>query len=145
MSAVATGRARCHFVFGLLLLLALWPPIHRGLVARYAIDPWKLGGFAMYATYATTLTALFEPVPGGLALLTEERLPDEARRALLDFRARRSALGEWASPDELAAAVFAARPDLRGFVVVVQRLWLDPETARIASRKWTLPMERGEP
>ncbi len=39
---------RQRLVFALLVAFALWPLVHRGLVHRYGLDPWKFGGWAMY-------------------------------------------------------------------------------------------------
>ena len=39
-----------HALVAFLAGVACWPLAHRVLVARYGIDPWKLGAFAMYAT-----------------------------------------------------------------------------------------------
>jgi len=121
---------------------ALWPLVHRFLVARYEIHPWKLGGFAMYTTWVDTHVALFEPMGDRLALIDERSLPEPALAALVAFRGARGALGRFSRPDELAATVFAERPRTRALLVVVQRQWLDRESARIASSKVTFPYER---
>lgn len=123
-------------------VVALWPLCHRGLVAWQGIHPWKLGGFAMYTTYATTHVALFEPRRTGLALVDERTLPPEAQRALQDFRGERGALGRLKSPDELARRIFDGRPGMDELVVVIQRQWLDPSSARIVSEKEIVPYER---
>ncbi|MGH0035643.1 MAG: hypothetical protein ACQGVK_11515 [Myxococcota bacterium] len=122
--------------------VAFWPLVHRGAVAWLDIHPWKLCGFAMYTTYSTTHVALFEPRAGGLALIDERTLPPLVQRELLAFRGERGALGALRSPDDLARRVFDARPDLRNLLVVVQRSWLDPATAHIASEKDLIPYER---
>jgi hypothetical protein len=118
-------------VAALLGFVALWPLTQRGLVARFEIDPWKLGGFAMYATPSLpVLVAVFAPEAGRLALLDESSLPAEARARLDRFRVERVALGRLREPRDAARAILAARPELHGVVVVVQRTTLDPSTAR---------------
>ena len=121
-------------VAALLAFAALWPFAQRALVARYGIDPWKLAGFAMYATPSMpVLVALFVPEGGRLALVDETSL-DPALRARLDrFRAERLALGRLREPEDLARAFLAARPAATGVVVSVQRTDLDPATARMHS------------
>ena len=121
-------------VAALLAWVALWPLAQRALVARFEIDPWKLGGFAMYATPTLPLlVAVFAPEAGRLALLDETTLPAEARARLDRFRVERVALGRLREPRDAARAILAARPDLHGVVLVVQRTTLDPRTARTRS------------
>ena len=38
-----------RLVIAFLIGFALWPAVHRGLVAAYDVNPWKLAGWAMYA------------------------------------------------------------------------------------------------
>jgi hypothetical protein len=118
-------------VAALLAWVALWPLAQRALVARFEVDPWKLGGFAMYATPTLpVLVAVFAPEAGRLALLDEASLPAGARSDLDRFRVERVALGRLREPRAAARAILAARPDLHGVVLVVQRTALDPRTAR---------------
>ena len=122
-------------VVAILAWVTLWPLVHRGLVARYDVNPWKLGAFAMYTTPTPpVLAVLLGPGDGGLVPLDESALPDSVRREGDAFRMRRHALGEWARPDTWAEAVLSARPDLNGVVVMVQRMILDRQTARMSSR-----------
>lgn len=127
------------------LVVALWPLAHRGLVLRERVNPWKLGGFAMYASYETQLSALFRVTGEGFRLVDEAGLPPAGRAAFARFRARRAALGRLASPDAAVAAIHAERPDLEHLVVVVQRLWLDRASAHVASEKDTYLYEAGRP
>lgn len=143
--AAPMRSSRSRWFAALVLLVALWPLAQRALVVRYGSDPWRLGGFAMYATYQSTQVALFRVEPGGLRLVDESTLPGAARGELVRFRRMRSALGRLASPDAAVRAVHDARPELEHLVVVVQRLWLDPATARVASEKQVLPYLGGEP
>jgi hypothetical protein len=115
----------------LLAWVAVWPLVQRGLVARFAIDPWKLGGFAMYATPSLPLlVALQVPRDGQLVLLDEATLPPPTRAALRRFRVERLALGRMRASDAAARVVLDARPDVPAVVVLLQRTTLDPVTAR---------------
>jgi hypothetical protein len=127
------------------LVVALWPLAHRALVLRYRANPWKLGGFAMYASYETQLSALFRVTGQGFQLVDEAGLAPEGRAAFARFRARRAALGRLVRPDAAVRAIHAGRPELGHLVVVVQRLWLDPASARIAQEKDTYLYEAGAP
>jgi hypothetical protein len=147
---IGTTRARAGagttwIVAAVVTTVGLWPLAHRCLVASYGIDPWKLGGFAMYTTYSTSLTALFEVTPSGFTLVNEAKLPVEGQRAFADFRAQRSALGTLRSPDDAVRAIYSQRPDLENLLVVVQRMWLDPEDGHIRSSKLRYLFAGGEP
>jgi hypothetical protein len=137
--------SRAPWLATLVVFVALWPLAQHALMAHYGGDAWRLGGFAMYADYQSTQVALFDVEPGGLRLVDETSLPREARDAVARFRRLRGAVGSLASPDAAVRAVYAARPDLENLVVVVQRLWLDPETALVDSEKEILPYVAGEP
>ena len=139
-----TSLARHGAALALVVGVAVWPIAHRVLVETHEIHPWKLGGFAMYTTYATTKVALFEPRATGFRLIDERDLPAGAQAALRDVRGERSALGAFREPDPLARAVFASRPGLDQLLVVVQRLWLDAETAQVDSSKTHFPYERAD-
>ena len=92
----------------LLLALALWPFAQRALVARFDVNPWKLAGFAMYATPAPPLlVAVLVPEGDAFTPLAAHTLEAEARAALEQFQMRRHAVGALVEPSALAAQVFA--------------------------------------
>jgi hypothetical protein len=116
--------------------VALWPFAHRVAVARLDVNPWKLAGWAMYATPTPpVMVAIFEPVPGGWALVDRLALPPAAQAVVDRFERERHAIGDLRTPDDAARAVLAARGDLAEIAVVVERMRLDPSTARMTSRK----------
>jgi hypothetical protein len=132
-----------NLALALLAFAALWPLAHRALVARAGADPWKLAGFAMYATPSLPLlVAAFVPEDGRLALVDEATLPADARAQLDRFRAERLALGRLREPDDVARAVLAARPAARGVTIVVQRTDLDPRSARTVARRELFAYDR---
>jgi hypothetical protein len=132
-----------NVVLALLAFVALWPLAQRALVARYGIDPWKLAGFAMYATPSLpVLVALFVPKDGTLVLAQEGELPDPVRARLDRFRVERVALGRLRDPEDLARFFLDARPDASGVMIVVQRTDLDPHSARTISDKEIFSYDR---
>ena len=119
-------------LLGLLLLISVWPLVHRGLVMRFEMNPWKLGGFAMYATVVPPLQVIvFQRTDEGVVPLDEKLLPPAVRERLARFRIERHALGQLRSPDDVGRAIQAARPELDWIVITVVRRTLDAETARI--------------
>ena len=115
---------------------ALWPLVHRGVVARFDVNPWKLGGLAMYAAVTPpVLVGLFEARPGGYRVIDPRPLPLWVRQRLEGFERERHALGDLRRPDDLARAVLEARPDLAELSLLVQRMRLDPSSAAMVSRK----------
>ena len=120
----------------LLLFAALWPLVHRVLVARYDLNPWKFGGWAMYTTPTPPLlVALFTKQSAGFAVIDESTLSMVAQQQLKSFREERHALGKLRRPDELARTVLRTRPDLSSVVVIVQRMTLDHDTALVVPTK----------
>ena len=43
------SRVKRTFVLALLIAFTLWPAVHLTLVRVYGVNPWKLGGWGMYA------------------------------------------------------------------------------------------------
>jgi hypothetical protein len=126
-----------------LVFVAVWPFVHRVLVAKYDINPWKLGGFAMYTTPTPPIqVVLFHKVGASLAPIDERELPRPVRRQADAFRTLRHARGRLRRPDALGAAVLEARPDLDWVVIAVQRMRLDRKTARMTSTREQFVYER---
>jgi hypothetical protein len=130
----------------LLTFVALWPLAHRGLVAHFDVNPWKLSGFAMYTTPTPPILVVLmiedSTRPAALRPLREADLPAHTREALDDFRRTRHALGHLTRPDAAARSVLRARQGLAHVLVVVQRMWLDPATATMDSDKQTYLYDR---
>lgn len=119
-----------------LIAFAVWPLIHRGLVWRYDVDPWKLFGFAMYAVPGPMKTVRVFPVSedGRGRMLDFERYAPAEQRAVDQFRQRRRALGRLASMEPLGHRMLELHPDWEGATIAVVTLALDPETARLQTR-----------
>jgi len=117
-----------------LLWAGLWPFLHRLVVARYDVNPWKLSGWAMYATpRPPVVVAALTMGPNGLAVIDESSLREKPRRALERYRVRRHALGKLAAPTRTGEAILASHPDLESVVILVQTYHLDPATALMTS------------
>jgi hypothetical protein len=115
-----------------LVAFALWPLVHRALVSYYDIDPWKLGGWAMFTAPSLTVgVALYQVREGGAEAIAASSLTPRMRRELQLFVARRSALGRLATPDDLGRVLFEERPDWQWAAVLADVRKLDRGTALI--------------
>lgn len=140
------GRAKRRVVGVGLVLFTLWPLAHRVLVAAWDVDPWKLGGWAMYVRPRFAPGVEVRPLPGpGMPRNRDAAFVFSAEDAeLVDaFAQRRLTLGELAPPDDLAAALLDAHPELPGVIVRVRTRELDPETARLVERVERFAYRRG--
>ncbi len=112
--------------------VALWPLAQRGLVSAYDINPWKLGGWAMYTVPTPpVLVALFKDENGQPVLLNEDELGKRLAQSLLEFRTKRHAIGDWLLPDDIARDVLSNRSDIPRMHIVVQRSYLASATGVI--------------
>ena len=135
-----------QIVAAVLLWIALWPLAHRALVARFDANPWKFAGWAMYTVPTLPVPlALFAGGDAGGVYLDERKLPPKLQETMERFRHERSALGTLRRPDDLARVAFEARSDLDELFVVVQKLSVDRQTARITASRQTYSYRRPEP
>lgn len=134
-SPAPLARWKVTVIVGIVAFVTLWPLVHRGLVALYDVNPWKLGGWAMYTTATPpVLVVAFEPRGAGGVPLDRRQFPVNVQQALGRFEMRRHVLGNLHRPDAFALQVLQARPDLEQVVILVQRMVLDPSTARMTAR-----------
>ena len=120
----------------ILMWVALWPLAHRALVAAYDINPWKLGGWAMYTTVRPpVLVVLFTKNGDAFVPVARAGLSRSTRDALTTFQAERHALGKLRQPRDVARRVLEDRRELSSIVIVVQTPTLDRRTARITARR----------
>lgn len=126
MSPARTSR----LVVAALVLFALWPLAQHVLARTQQINPWKLGGFAMYTTPAPPLEIGWIAVGAkGPQRIDPDALPAALGRQLRAFEARRHALGRLASPVPTARLVLSALPQSEAVMVVIRRYELDARTA----------------
>jgi hypothetical protein len=121
-----------RWVLALLLFIAVWPLAHRALVASFQVDPWRLGGWAMYCTPKLRVEVSLVPERQGQPV--ELELPAELRDSANRFAARRAVLGRFVRPTLLAREALD-RLDIESVVVTIQRDRLDPDTKRIVGTR----------
>jgi hypothetical protein len=128
---VTAGR-KGRIVVAALAVLTVWPLLHTHLVRRYGVNPWKLGGWGMYAVPAIP--------PSGMEIFghrgTEpfERLSAPSPELLAAGNAvlaRHRWLGRLTPTRSLAERVFAERPAWTELRLVVHQPVLDRRTGMI--------------
>jgi hypothetical protein len=131
MSATIKKR----ILLAVLALLAVWPLVHMGLVARYEIDPWRFFGFAMYAVPSSyQYVHEVELRDGREVNIHHSWLDEESLAAHLTLMRKRAVLGKFAEPHELAASLLKARPEMSGLKILVHRDVVSPRTSLVESR-----------
>ena len=116
-----------------IVLFALWPALHRGLVAVFDVNPWKLAGWAMYVRpHFGSELALFrlrgsEELPVGALTPWEQTLADE-------FVERRYSLGRLASPESLARELLRRHAADDAIVVEIRTPFFELASARVEQR-----------
>ncbi len=115
------------------VLFALWPAVHRGLVAVFDVNPWKLAGWAMYVRphFASELVLSrlrgSEELPVGVLTPWEQTLADE-------FVERRYSLGRLASPESLAQELLRRHAAVDEIVVEIRTPFFELASARVEQR-----------
>ena len=125
-----TAKRRLVLVF--LLSLAVWPLVHRALAVSFEIDPWRLGGWAMYCTPKLRVEVALVPERAGRPI--ELDLPQPLRNEAKRFAERRAAVGRFANPAGLAQEALD-RLDAESIVITIQRDRLDTGTNRVAGTR----------
>ncbi len=128
MSYAAKKRA----VVAFLVCFSVWPLAHRWLVASYDVDPWRLGGWAMYCTPKLRVEVGMVPEREGRPVDLE--LPDSLRRSADRFTQYRAVLGRFSNPERLAREALE-QLEVDSVVVTVRRDRLDPRSGRVAGTR----------
>ena len=126
-----TSVMRSRMMAGLVALTLLWPLVHLGLVASARIDPWELFGWAMYSKPAARLAVRVEVERDGA--LMPLRAMGEMRLRVKSFARDRTALGTFASPDELLSSIFASDKSVEAVVITLQEVQLDRESTYLVA------------
>jgi len=126
----AHGKGR--LVAGALLVLSVWPLGHTVLVRHYGLNPWKLGGWGMYAVPAIVPNGMeiFGRGPSGSWEHLTAPSPD-LQAAGNEVLARHRWLGRLTPTRALARRVFGERPAWTALRVVVHQPVLDRQTGMI--------------
>ena len=125
--------ARARIAVALLVLLAGWPYLHRALVERHQLDPWRFFGFAMYCYPKNDVRlGFFTPVGEELQVVPLSALPPGLESELRRFRKRRITIGSH-RPDEVARRLRASL-GLDELVVQVRQLHYDTGSASFRER-----------
>ena len=103
----------------------VWPLVHHQLVQRYRIDPWRLGGWAMYATLQPRIGFRLAGVGADGARVELRHGATPALAAAADsYSTRRLSLGLFADPDGVAALAASQYPEYERFLIVVEEYGL---------------------
>jgi hypothetical protein len=106
-------------------LVVVWPLVQIALVEFAHTNPWRLMGFAMYATEHDIKVTLKKQAREGTSVdVTPEALPPEARAAYETFVAKRVVLGRLHSPASFVEVWRRADPTLGGIEIDVEVLRL---------------------
>ena len=136
-----------RLTFTVLVLIALWPLVHRGLVARYDLNPWKFMGFAMYCMPRVS------PLVEVYAYYGARRAPvaadsgqvSELPRELARFITFRQVWGDLLSPDQIGEVVGATLTRADRIEVVVTNGFVDRDSWRLAARTQSYFYQPPEP
>lgn len=127
-----TAAPRIRLARLLTALCALWPLAHYGLVRALELDPWRFGGFAMYAAPRPAWTArepLMAPAGEPLRAIALEALPGAARERVLGVLAEaleaQSIWGARYAPEPYAAALLELAPSAAHVALSAQTCALD--------------------
>jgi hypothetical protein len=133
-------QARRTAMAGIVALVLFWPLAHMGLVAQAHIDPWEFFGWAMYSKPATRVQVRVEVERGGE--VKPLRAMGEMRRRVRDFARARTALGSFASPTDLLAAIFESDGTIETVGIVLRDIRLDLDSAILVGVEERLRFDR---
>jgi hypothetical protein len=137
-------RVRAIRVLGwtLVALLLLWPFAHRWLCVYRLVNPWKLGGFAMYTVFdpadSANVWGSADHMASPLVLAAHEQ------RALEEWLYWAQYLGTLYPPDQLGELLLSTRPDAPLIMLIHQRMEMDPSTGMMFWRGIVYHTTRGE-
>jgi len=129
------GKRR--IVYGALVFLTVWPPVHMGLAFRYGMSSWKLCGWGMYATPRPKTFGMdvFGRRPG-TSELEQLANPSEALAASANaYLERFRWLGRLASPAPFAELALADHPEWEAVELRVFHSHLERDTGMVVMRR----------
>ena len=126
-----------------LIVFALWPAAHIGLVKTWEVNPWKLAGWGMYSAPqipAELRISCFTPDEVGVYPLTA--LPAELEATRYEFLRARLGLGSLSRPTRLARALLDRYPAIDGVSIEVVQPVLNRRTGLVEERTTTYEYRR---
>jgi hypothetical protein len=131
------------WVHGALIVFALWPAAHIGLVKAWNVNPWKLAGWGMYAAPQIPAELRITSFTAGEAEASPLlELPAELEATQYAFLRARLGLGDLARPAKLARALLEHDSTLAGVSIEVVQPVLNPGTGIVEERRTTYAYRR---
>lgn len=103
-------RFRARLLVAVLVAFGLWPPTHFILFKVVDIDPWKLGGLAMYCTRFRVSMLLWDV--SGNTPRELSRVSPRMDEMASQFRETRVVLGKFAKPSSIACQALYENPSI---------------------------------
>ena len=127
-----------------LIGFSLWPLAQIELVHRFAISPWKLCGWGMYATPRISPSIAILVQQGDEAPAPMRVVPPDLRAASEDFQFRRLWLGDLAAPDEIGKMVLASDSKYRSAAIFIIQPVLDTSSGIIRIERKAYGYDRSD-
>jgi hypothetical protein len=141
-----TARSKGLLVVAALATLTVWPLVHTHLVRRYGVNPWKLGGWGMYAAPAILPSGMEIFGRAGSGPFEQLSAPSPGLLAAgNDVLARHRWLGRLTPTRPLADRVFAERPAWTELRMVVHQPVLDRHSGMIEASEIVYEHRRHAP
>ena len=127
-----------------LMIMAVWPLVHRGLVVTYDISPWRFFGWAMYCVPKLDMRLDINHIHDGQPRELEFAgdFHKEVRHETRRYLNKRRIWGDFHFPDVLAYKIFEQRPEVQILEFVVHHPRLDTRTSYVVDRTRTYRYER---
>ena len=127
---LATKERVVHWSVAVFLV---WPLVHFCLVQSHDINPWKLGGWAMYVQPRLDTFVQIRELRGERQVaLPQGELPTPIVAALGEYQRRWNELGSLVDPDRVARLMLATRSDAEGVVIATRKWAFDADSASFA-------------
>ena len=124
-----------RLVIILLAVFTFWPLVHRVLVARYDVNPWKLCGLAMFCVpNPQTELHVMNASGAQLRLIPKEVITPTDLAAAKKFRMHRNLVGRLVSHRSLGRTILQEHPEFDRILIRVVTARVDRETAMFTSR-----------
>lgn len=113
-----------------LVVFAIWPLVHFGVVRMTELSPWKGFGWAMYCVPGRIIMVRVNSIENGspLSIARSRYKSPDFLRVFNEFVGKRKAVGAWAEPDDFSRVLFEEFPDVEGVVIVVDQVGIDRTT-----------------